>query len=179
MYLGDLPQGAAPSTLFTGNAHSFLRSGTSPEIVFKPGEIRIFSHKSIGPQTGGQNAPLDLEPGFRPAAYGGDRLQMSGTYSPSQKPGVVVQFSHSQASGNVSYGNTPGSLCHTPFWLPPGAQRNLAFNWNYPVMYQNDWFNLAQTYTPLNSPGTAGVARWVLSDGFPLPVAYAQLVIKG
>ena len=174
LYLGNVPQ-ATPASLFTGNAHSFLRSGSgSSEIIFKPGEIRLFSHKVIGPQNGGQLAPLDLAPGFNPLAYGGDRISM-GTYLSTQKPGVMVQFSHSQASGNVGYGNTPGSLCHTPFWLPKNENRDLAFNWNFPVMYQNDWFNLAQTYTPM----TPEVAPWLFTDSNPAPVAYAQLVIKG
>lgn len=180
MYLGNVAQGTAPSGLSTGNAHSFLRSGNgSKDIIFKPGEIKLFSHNTIGPQTGGQTAPLDLMPGFNPLAYGGDRMQMGGTYLASQQPGVVVQFSHSEWGGNVGYGNTAGSLCHTPFWLPAKENRDLAFNWNFPVMYQNDWFNLSQTYTPMTPPGAGEIARWVFSDTNPVPVAYAQLVIKG
>ncbi|MFN7342143.1 MAG: hypothetical protein ACK5TA_02290, partial [bacterium] len=46
-------------------------------------------------------------------------------------------------------------------------------------MYQNDWFNLAQTYTSMTPPGTGEIARWVFTDPNPVPVAYAQLVIKG
>lgn len=39
--------------VFTGNSHSFLRSDdSSSDIVFKPGELRIFSHQSISPQGG-------------------------------------------------------------------------------------------------------------------------------
>jgi hypothetical protein len=112
-------------------------------------------------------------------AYGGDRLQMSGTYLQAKQPGMVVQFSHSEWGGNVSYGNTPGSLCHTPFWLADPSQRINAYQWNFPVMYQNDWFNLAQTYTSMTPPGTAEIARWSFADSNPVPVAYAQLVIKG
>jgi hypothetical protein len=177
MYLGDVPQGAAPGDLSTGNAHSFLRSGGRGDIIFKPGEIKLFSHPTISRQSEGQREPLDLAPGFNPMAYGGDRLQMSGTYTPAQRPGVVVQFSHSVWGGNVNYGNTPGSLCHTPFWLPDPSRRIDAFQWNIPVMYQNDWFNLSQTYTPLTP--AADIARWSFSDSQPVPVAYAQLVIKG
>jgi hypothetical protein len=174
MYLGNVAQGASPSTLSTGNAHSFLRSGSGSDIIFKPGEIKLFSHNVIGPQSGGQAAPLDLVPGFNPMAYGGDRLTM-GTSNESENPGVMIQFSHSEWGGNVNYGNTPGSLCHTPFWLANPSRRIDAFQWNYPVMYQNDWFNLAQTYTSM----TPEITRWVFSDSRPVPVAYAQLVIKG
>ncbi len=187
LYLGNNAQGAKASDLFTGNAHSFLRSGTGDEIIFRPGEIKLFSHTTIGPQRGGQRDPLDLVAGFDPMAYGGDRLQL-GIRNEWEQPGMAVQFSHSVWGGNVNYGNTAGSLCHTPFWLPDGADRGLAYNWNYPVMYQNDWFNLAQTYTPMTSDPkpVGGVAtkpgnihRWVFSDGEPIPVGYAQLVLKG
>ncbi len=172
------PRGPTPGLLSTGNAHSFLRSGNGSDIIFKPGEIRLFSHPTIGPQTGGQRAPLSLSPGFNPLAYGGDRLQLA-VRNESENTGVKVVFSHSYWGGNVSYGNTPGSLCHTPFWLPAGSDRGLAFNWNYPVMYQIDWFNLAQTYTSMTPSGPGEIARWVYSDRNPVPVAYAQLVIKG
>ena len=178
LFLGNNPVSATPGLLSTGNAHSFLRSGNGSDIVFKPGEIRLFSHPTIGPQTGGQRDPLDLSPGFNPLAYGGDRLQLT-VRNQSEDAGVKVVFSHSYWGGNVSYGNTPGSLCHTPFWLPAGSDRGLAFNWNFPVMYQNDWFNLAQTYTSMTPSGPGEIARWVYSDTNPVPVAYAQLVIKG
>ena len=185
-YLGNNAQTTAPTGLFTSNAHSFLRSGDGSDIVFKPGEIKLFSHTSIAPQ-GNQFSPEDLMPIFDPMAYGGDRLQIS-VRNESENPGLAIFFGHSIWGGNVGYGNTAGSLCHTPFWLPQGSNRDLAYNWNYPVMYQNDWFNLAQTYTPMTpdpSP-TGGVAtkpgninRWVFSDSEPVPIGYAQLVLKG
>lgn len=178
-YLGDTAQGPSPDGLFTGNAHSFLRSSSGSQIIFKPGEIKVFSHQAISPQSGGQRDPLSLVPGFDPASYGGDKRTFNGTFTESQKPGLVVSFGHSVWGGNVGYGNTPGSLCHTPFWLLDPSRREFAYNYNYPVMYQNDWFNLSQTYAPLNQPGNAGIARWVFSDSSPTPVAYAQLVIKG
>lgn len=187
-YLGNNLQTANTGSLFTGNAHSFLRSGNGdPFIVFKPGEFKLFSHATIGPQTGGQNAPLDLIPGFNPLAYGGDRVQIGPPRPASDNPGVMVQFSHSESSGNVSYGNTPGSLCHTPFWLLDPSRRGDAYQWNYPVMYQNDWFNLAQTYTPMTPDplpmgGVAtkpqNILRWAF-DGGLTQVGFAQLVIKG
>ncbi len=185
-YRGNTAQGTGPGALFTGNAHSFLRSGNGNDIIFRPGEIRLFSHSTIVPQDGGQNAPLDLMPGFNPMAYGGDRRAM-GQATQAQQPGAAIEFSHSYGSGNISYGNTAGSLCHTPFWLREGP-RNAAFQWNYPVMYQNDWFNLAQTYTPITpDPFPVGtiaskpqnILRWVFTDSRPVPVAYSQLVIKG
>ncbi len=178
-FLNDVPQAVAPSGLSTGNAHSFLRSSSGPQIIFKPGEIKVFSHKAISPQSGGQADPLSLVPGFDPSSYGGDKLKIGSTYLASQKPGLRVQFSYSEWGGNINYGNTAGSLCHTPFWLLDSSRRLYAFNYNFPVMYQNDWLNLAQTYTPLNAPGNAGIAHWVFTDNKPTPVAYAQLVIKG
>ena len=187
LYHGIRAQGSKPSDLFTGNAHSFLRSGTGNDIIFKPGEIKLFSHTVIGPQSDGQRDPLDLVAGFDPMAYGGDRRQIA-VRNASDDPGVAVQFGHSVWGGNVNYGNTAGSLCHTPFWLPKGADRGLAYNWNYPVMYQNDWFNVAQTYTAMSddpepSGGVAtkpqNIHRWIFSDGDPVPVGYAQLVLKG
>jgi hypothetical protein len=187
LYLKNNVQGADPSGLFTGNAHSFLRSGTGGDIVFKPGEIKLFSHTTIKSQSGGQRDPLDLVAGFDPQAYGGDRRQLS-VRNATDDPGIAITFGHSSWGGNVGYGNTAGSLCHTPFWLPQGQDRERAFNWNYPMMYQNDWFNLSQTYTPMSDDPEpiAGVAskpenilRWVFSDSDPVPVAYAQLVLKG
>ena len=187
LYLGSIAQGTEPASLSTGNAHSFLRSGTGGEIIFGPGEIKLFSHTTIGPQSGGQLSPLDLVAGFDPKAYGGDRLQV-GVRNASENPGIAISFGHSVWGGNVGYGNTAGSLCHTPFWLPAGSDRDYAFNWNYPVMYQNDWFNLAQTYTPLTADPkpVGGVAKrpgnirpWIFTDSDPVPVGYAQLVLKG
>jgi hypothetical protein len=178
LYLGNTPQGATPGALFSGNAHSFLRSGNGSDIVFKPGELKVFSHPGIGPQSGGQAAPLSLMPGFNPLAYGGDLMNV-GTRNASENPGMVLQFSHSVWGGNVSYGNTPGSLCHTPFWLPSGDQHINGYQYNFPVMYQNDWFNLAQTYTPVTPETVGGVARWDFGSSNPVPIAYAQLVLKG
>ncbi len=177
-YLRNVPQNE-PDGLFTSNAHSFLRSGSGRDIVFKPGEIRLFSHASIGAQ-GNQFAPESLMPGFDPMAYGGDlmRIGSNAGYTQAQDPAILIQFHHSIWGGNVGYGNTPGSLCHTPFWLPD-SDRDRAFNWNIPVMYQNDWFDLSQTYTPMTPPGSANLARWVFADEDPVPVAYAQLVLKG
>lgn len=71
------------------NVQSFLRSGTGGEIIFKPGEFRIFSHK--GTSTSGGNA--DLMPGFDPQSIGGEKLKY-GTYSPSENPGLTIEFSH-------------------------------------------------------------------------------------
>ncbi|MFK7911147.1 MAG: hypothetical protein AB8F34_11200, partial [Akkermansiaceae bacterium] len=187
LYMGNIAQKTELSGLFTGNAHSFLRSANGGDIIFKPGEIKLFSHTEIKPQSNGQRDPLDLVEGFDPMAYGGDRRQLSVRRA-NENPGLAVTFGHSIWGGNVNYGNTPGSLCHTPFWLPQGEDRGTAFNWNYPVMYQNDWFNLSQTYTPMSNdpmPSGGGVAarpgnivRWLFSDNDPVPVAYAQLTLK-
>ncbi len=186
-----------PIGILTGNAHSFLRSEDGGDIIFKPGEFRVFSHRIMKNMGSGQSDPLSLYPGFDPMAYGGDQRGGGGSRwikDRRNNPGFALYFGHSIWGGNVGYGNTAGSLCHTPFWVPDSgfATQGLtrAYNWNYPVMYQNDWFNLAQTYTPVgNDPlinSGSGIAarpenimRWVYTDDEPVPVAFTQLVIKG
>jgi len=173
--------------LGSANAASFLRSGNGGDVLFAPGEFRVFSYATIGNKTGMQ----DLIPGFNPSAYGGDEISF-GVRNPSERPGIAILFGHSVWGGNINFGNTPGSLNLANYWLPGGTNTH----W-IPLMYQHDWFNLDQTYTavapdpnPEANPrvstlvnGTAAqrpehILRWIF-DGQPTPVAYTQLVLKG
>ena len=163
------------------NAMSALRSGNGSDIVFKPGEFRIFSYKSsitTGSQaTSGAEAPL--YPGFDPQAIGGEKKDYAafsptgdGTFSPSDRPGLRVEFTHGLWGGNINRGNTGGSLCWQDWWDRPAHPNGT------PITYANDWFNKAQTQTPMSPPGLANVSNWVF-DNMPLPIAFSQLVIKG
>jgi hypothetical protein len=166
------------------NSMSALRSGTGGDIVFKPGEFRVFSHTSsitTGSQaTSGNEAPL--YPGFDPQAIGGEKKDYGpyspngssdGTFSPNDKPGLTVMFTHGLWGGNINRGNTGGSLCWQDWWDRPVHGNGM------PMTYANDWLNKAQTMTPMTPPGLTNVARWVFSDSAPVPVAFCQLVIKG
>ena len=161
------------ATQGTINVHSYLDSGKGDDVVFKPGEIRIFSHNYVGANSYDES----LLPGFDPRAIGGELRRVgrnaTATYSPGENPGLALEFSHSQQHGNHQYGNTPGSLSHNPDW---NQQDRI------PLMYMHDWFQVNQTYTPI-TPSPAGkpenILRWNFSDSNPVPVAFAQLVVKG
>jgi hypothetical protein len=165
------------------NAMSVLRSGTGRDIVFKPGEFRVFSHRSsfnTGSQaTSGGEAPL--LPGFDPGAISGEkkdygrfspRGQADGTFGIADRPGLTVTFSHGLWGGNINRGNTGGSLCWQDWWDRPSNPNGM------PITYANDWFNKAQTMTPMTPTGAGNIAYWAF-DGSPLPIAFCQLVIKG
>ncbi len=156
------------------NLRSALRSDDGREIVFRPGELRVFSPR--GSISGFDNNPL--YPGFDPQAIGGEERSIA-TYTRSQRPAAAITFSESVQHGNHQWGNTPGSLCHTPDWEGP----------RIPLMSQIDWFQVADTRAPITpdpKPNAAGIAAepgnlalWDLDNTDPLPVAYAQLTIKG
>jgi hypothetical protein len=173
--------------LVTEGVKSFLSSNDGGDVVFAPGEFRVFTYDKIEVKAGVQ----DLVPGFNPAAYGGDEIDL-GEYDKADKPGLALFFGHSVWGGNINFGNTPGSLNLANIWQPGSNE----IQW-IPLMYQHDWFNLDQTYTPVapdpNPPlnprvtfianGTPAqyperVLEWAY-DERPLPVAYTQLVIKG
>jgi type II secretory pathway pseudopilin PulG len=169
------------------NAMSVLRSGDGGDIVFKPGELRVFSYRTDitkGDQaTNGKEAPL--YPGFDPQAIAGEKKEYGpyspnytnspsdDTFSPLDRPGLVIRFSHGLWGGNINRGNTAGSLCWQDWWDRPKHGSGM------PITYANDWFNKDQSLTPMTPPGIANVARWVFTDSKPVPVAFCQLVIKG
>ena len=68
---------------------SFLRSGNGHDIVFAPGEFRVFSLAArISDGTGA--AAADLVPGFDPQAIGGEK-KLYGTYRQQDNPGVNLR----------------------------------------------------------------------------------------
>lgn len=158
------------------NLRSALRSDDGGPIVFRPGEFRVFSHRGF--VSGYDNNAL--RPGFDPQAIGGEDRAVA-TYTREQNPSAALMFSESAQHGNHQWGNTPGSLCHTPDWNGGGNR--------IPLMSQNDWFNVEQTRTPITpdpQPNRANVATrpqhlapWDFNNPTPTPVAYAQLSIKG
>ena len=152
------------------NTQSYLSSGNGTDIIFKPGELRVFSHKKTI-ATGADSQAADMLPGFDPQAIGGEK-KLYGIYTPAQNPGVTIQYSHNYWGGNINYGNTCGSLCMVSWYdraSNPGAM---------PTNYAHDWLNKSQRLTEITPPGTANIARWVY-DGRPYPIAFSQLVIKG
>jgi type II secretory pathway pseudopilin PulG len=168
LFLGNNAE-TSDNFLFSTNLHSFLNSDNGSDIVFKPGEIRLFSHNYVG----GMGFDEKLYPGFDPQAIGGMKLRVgsSSGYTKDQNPGVSIDFSHSVWGGNINFGNTPGSLVHTQHWGSNATR--------VPLTYNNDWFQVDQTYTPITGPEPGGIARWTFTDTAPLPVAFVQLAIKG
>jgi hypothetical protein len=151
---------------------SYLRSGGSGEIVFKPGELRVFSLASRISNASEAGA-ADLVPGFNPWAIGGEK-KLYGTYTPVENPGITVEFSHNYWGGNINFGNTCGSLAMVGWWdrrsnSNPGA---------LPINYAIDWLQKRDRRAPITPPGTGYIARWVF-DSQPNPVAFCQLVVKG
>ena len=154
------------------NTESILQSGPSGgDIVFRPGEFRIFSHASMITKEA-ESIAVPLVPGFNPQAVAGEK-KLHGTYSPEENPGIKIQFSHNYGGSNINYGNTAGSLCMLGWW-------NRSVNaGGVPINYAHDWFNKSQRATPISLPSDNDVIRWSLVDSMPLPVAFSQLVIKG
>ena len=161
------------------NTIAMLRSGSSGDIIFRPGEFRVFSfNKRLVNATDASTA--ELFPGFDPQAFSGEKKdyglyspKADGTFSPGDRPGLTVMFTHGLWGGNINRGNTGGSLCWQDWWDRP------AHGGGTPTTYANDWFNKAQTMTPMTPPGLANVARWAFTDSAPVPIAFCQLVIKG
>ncbi|MGE9271304.1 MAG: hypothetical protein ACQKBU_10925, partial [Verrucomicrobiales bacterium] len=152
------------------NVRSMLRSDNGGDIVFAPGEFKVFSHRDEI-TSAGESDGAGLYPGFDPQAIGGEK-KLYGTFSEEERPGVAIQFSHNYWGGNIVYGNTCGSLCMISWWDRDGTPGAI------PVNYATDWFNKAQRTTPITPPGLSDVAYW-LFDGQPNPIAFTQLVIKG
>ena len=154
------------------NTQAKLRSGRSGgDIIFKPGEFRVFSLQAQISNSG-QAGAAELLPGFDPRAIGGEK-KLYGSYSPTERPGITVEFSHNYWGGNINYGNTCGSLCMVS-WFDRAANPGAV-----PINYAHDWLNKAQRRTPITPPGLTNVSRWNFGDSFPVPVAFCQLVLKG
>lgn len=177
---------------------SHLRSGNGGDIVFRPGEFRVFSHtvNSLG-----QNTHVDFMPGFDPQAVSGERKRWGKTIKVNggseietfdvqiQRPGMALTFCASFWGGNVNLGNTCGAFALPSFW----GSRVTNQNGFIPMAYSNDWFQRLpgtskdQTRTritgdpqPVNNIAQKPslILPWI-ADGKPYPVAYTQLVFKG
>ncbi len=151
-----------------------MMSGTGDDLVFKPGEFRIFSPTVNSLQ--GKNIKLDMLPGFDPQAFGG-LLDHLGQFTPAQNPKFLMRFSNriNRWKFNFRAGNTPASLVMTHYWSPIGTNNG----GNYTIMPFNhhvDWFQTDQLYTSFTPPNTPDPFVY---DGNLLPVAYFQLALKG
>lgn len=144
------------------------------DIVFKPGEFRIFSAK--GETLDGEYL-FPMPPGFDPQSFGG-LPYASGipnkNYETGDQPKFDITFGHKiHWMFNYQHGNTPGSFVTYRFWSPTGDPHpRSSFRFNQHV----DWLNTAQYYAPITPPNDP--SPWLL-DGGLLPVGYMQLVLKG
>jgi hypothetical protein len=146
---------------------------TPGDIVFKPGEFRIFT-----PEPGNiiRNNLLDILPGFDPQSFGG-LFSDIGARNQSENPKLEITFSNHSRTGklfNSWYANTPGSFVFMGMWTPSAdfTRRNLPFNIHF------DWFNTtpAQMYAPITMPGVP--VPWIF-DTQLLPIGYMQVALKG
>ncbi|BCX46263.1 hypothetical protein HAHE_01710 [Haloferula helveola] len=171
--------GYAEAKNFTGR----LKSSGRGDIVFEPGELKVFSMRSTIDSSTGGGLEVDLVPGFDPSVVAGDERtwtvgsgnNKTTTFSPSEKPGVSYEFSCAQWGGGVNVGNTPGAM-FLESSLSGGSGK-------LPMTYSNDWLQRSphrrdQTNTPITPPGESNLALWEF-DGFPKIVAYTQMAIKG
>jgi hypothetical protein len=165
------------------NFNGKLTSGGRGDIVFQPGELKVFSMKTTIDSSTGGGLEADLVPGFYPDAVVGDERTWtigSGNnavkiFSKDDKPGVAYEFSCAQWGGGVNVGNTPGAM-FLESSLTGGSGK-------LPMTYSNDWFQRSphrrdQTNTPITPPGAGNLALWEF-DGNPKIVAYTQMAIKG
>ncbi|BDS06608.1 hypothetical protein NT6N_16480 [Oceaniferula spumae] len=171
-YLGATQQGGIrPVSQDLKQDHgSYFNSGSSSDIVFKPGEMKLFSYRSNGSSGGKQT---NFYPGFDPQAIGGDKLLLFPNVTSSQRPGMAITFGNPAGEGgNVWFGNTPGGLNNPFAWYSPGNGRWLS------TSYQHDWFRTSEADTQITPAGTSNIAYWQFSDNEPVPFSYNQFVIK-
>ena len=150
-----------------------MMSGNGQDIVFNPGEFRIFS--PVGSSLVG-GAKLDMMPGFDPQSFGG-LYSGVGAFTPAERPKFQMRFSN-KIDGwkhNFRSGNTPASFVFLQYWSPIGD--NNGGNYTIPTFNHHvDWFNTSQLYTSISPPNNPD--PWVF-DGQLRPVGYFQLAIKG
>ncbi|MFK7911078.1 MAG: hypothetical protein AB8F34_10840, partial [Akkermansiaceae bacterium] len=161
------------------NFLALLTSGGSGDIVFQPGELKVFSMKETINSSAGSRITTELVPGFDPNVVIGDerrwKVGSATTFSSTENPGAAYEFSCAQWGGGVNMGNTPGAVFI--------ESRFAGGSGELPLTYSNDWFQRApytddQTNTPITPTGPSNLATWVF-DGNPKIVAYAQMAIKG
>jgi hypothetical protein len=172
-----------------GEARNFngrlTNSGGSGDIIFQPGELRLFSMKTTIDTINNAGATImaDLVPGYDPNVVVGDeRIWKVGsgaaqvsTFSQAENPGVAYEFSCAQWGGGVNNGNTPGAMFMESRLTPASGL--------LPMTYSNDWLQRSphspdQTNTPITPLGAGNLATWAF-DGNPKIVAYTQMAIKG
>ncbi len=149
---------------------SFFNSGGSSDVVFKPGELKLFSYRNSGTSNRKQT---EFYPGFDPQAIGGDKLLLFSNIERSQHPGIALTFGNpAGAGGNVWFGNTPGGLNNAFSW-----RQGSNGNWLI-TSYQHDWFRPSESNTQIIPQGTSNIAQWQFSDSEPVPVAFNQFTLK-
>jgi hypothetical protein len=150
-----------------------MMSGNGQDIVFNPGEFRIFSPVGSSLVGGGK---LDMMPGFDPQSFGG-LYSGVGAFTPAESPKFQMRFSNKidRWKHNFRYGNTPASFVFLHYWSPIGD--NDGGNYTIPTFNHHvDWFNTSQLYTSISPPNNPD--PWVF-DGQLRPVGYFQLALKG
>ena len=144
------------------------------DIIFKPGEFRIFSAKG---ETIGGDYLFPMPPGFDPQSFGG-LPYASGIpnqdFGLSDNPRFAITFGHRiYHMFNYQHGNTPASFVTYRFWSPTGEPHpRSSFRFNQHV----DWLNTSQYYAPITP--SSNPSPW-LFDGDLVPIGYMQLVLKG
>jgi hypothetical protein len=171
-YLGNTVSNSNLLLEFDDDYARFM-TRTPGDIVFKPGEFRIFTPEPGKIQFAGL---LDILPGFDPQSFGGLYNEI-GARNESEKPKLDVTFCNHSRSGklfNTWYANTPGSFVFMGMWTQSAdyTRRTLPFNIHF------DWFNTtqAQMYAPITMPGSP--APWIF-DTQLLPIGYMQVALKG
>jgi hypothetical protein len=161
------------------NFSALLTSGGKGDIVFQPGELKVFSMKTTLDSSVVGGLVTELVPGFDPNVVVGDerswKIGSTATFASAEKPGVGYEFSCAQWGGGVNNGNTPGAMFMESKLTPSSG--------GLPMTYSNDWFQRSphspdQTNTPITPLGTSNLALWDF-DGNPKIVAYTQMAIKG
>lgn len=144
------------------------------DIIFKPGEFRIFSAEG---ETLDGDYLFPMPPGFDPQSFGG-LPYASGIpnrdFTFEDYPRFEITFGHRiYYMFNYQHGNTPASFVTYRFWSPTGEPHpRSSFRFNQHV----DWLNTSQYYTPITPPNNP--SPWILDNSL-LPVGYFQLAIKG
>jgi type II secretory pathway pseudopilin PulG len=154
----------------------FVMERTSSEIVFKPGEFRIYTAEP-GAFTKGATY-VDVYPGFEPDSFGGlfdDRL---GKAKESDKPNLEITFSSHAMSNNLfnsRHGNTPGSMVNQEMWSK--TSQSEAARSTLPFNFHVDWLNTSPAQATARITQQGFRPKWIF-DQDVLPVGYIQLVLK-
>lgn len=144
------------------------------DIVFNPGEFRIFS--ATGETLSGEYL-FPMPPGFDPQSFGGLPYASglpNSDFTSTADVRFGISFGHKiYHMFNYQHGNTPASFVTYRFWSPTGDPHpRSSFRFNQHV----DWLNTSQYYAPITPPNDP--SPWVF-DGALLPIGYMQLVLKG